>query len=404
MSTYFYRARDASGKAVKGTMNAETKDILISKLRKMGYMATQVTETRGMAGAESFFERIKPISAESMIIFNVQLSNMINAGVSILESLAILSDQLENKKLRDAVSDIKRNVESGDSFSQALARHPRIFSKLFVNMVKAGEASGKLDTVLMRYAEFSENQADLKQKIQGALFYPIVLLCAGVTVMLFIVTFVIPQFAGIFAQSGIALPLPTLILYKTGLAIKRLWYVLFIFCIASWMAVKYYIKTDRGRLNIDRFKLKMPIFGALQRKAALSRFARTLGTLTASGVPILESLDITKDVVGNEVLTRVIIDTRRSVEKGERIASSLKVSEEFPQDTVQMIAVGEETGNLETMLNKISDFYEKSLGYTIKKITTILEPLFLLIMGSMVGFIMASMLLPIFDMIKTLKR
>lgn len=404
MPTYIYKARDTSGKLVKGIMEAIGREELVEKLHKMGFMATRVKEALPGVNIESIFGKVKRISTEDMIVFNVQLSNMINAGISILASLDTLQKQVENKKLKEIIGDISREIESGDSFSQALSRHPATFSRLFVNMVKAGEASGKLDIVLTRFSEFVEHQADLREKVKGALFYPAILLCAGITVTLFIVTFIIPQFAEIFIKTGISLPVPTLILYKIGMLIKHFWYLLGLLAIAVFIAVRRYVRTDKGRLNFDRFKLKLPIFGPLFRKSAISRFSRTLGTLVASGVPILESLGITKEVVDNEVMARVVENTRNCVEKGEKIAESLKISEEFPPAAVQMISVGEESGALDVMLNKISDFYDMSIGYTIKKLTAIIEPLFLLIMGGMVGFIMVSMLLPIFDMMKILRH
>ena len=404
MPTYIYKARDATGKLVKGTMDAATKDELTEKLHRMGYMITRFTETLPGINIESAFEKLKRISAEDMIIFNVQLANMINSGIPILVCLDTLDKQIENKNLRDTVGSVKRNLEAGDSFSQALAKHPAVFPKLFISMVKIGEASGKLDTVLTRFAEFVEKQEDLRQKIKSALFYPMILLFAGIAVTLFIVTTIIPQFAEIFMKVGIALPTPTLILYRVGTGIKRYWYLFALFTIIGAAGVRYYIRTASGRFNFDRFRLRLPVLGLLFRKVAISRFARTLATLVSSGVSILVSLDITKEVMGNEVLARVVGNARASVEKGEGIAESLKISEEFPPDTVQMISVGEETGNLDGMLNKISDFYDMSLGYTIKKLTTMIEPLFLVIMGGLVGFIMASMLLPMFDMVKILRH
>ena len=404
MPTYIYKARDATGKLVKGSMDATNRDELTEKLNRMGYMTTRVTEAISGIKIESAFEKFKRISTEDMIIFNVQLANMINSGIPILVCLDTLDKQIENKRLRETVGEIKRNLEAGDSFSQALTRHPRVFSKLFMNMVKVGEASGKLDTVLTRFAEYTERQADLNQKIKGALFYPIILLFAGIAVTLFIVTTIIPQFAEIFMKAGIRLPMPTMILYKVGTWLKHYWYVVGLVIIMACVAVRFYVRTRKGRLVFDRLTLKIPIVGSLLRKVCIARFSRTLATLVSSGVSILQSLDITREVIGNEVLGRVIGNVRGSVEKGEKIAEVLKVSEEFPADTVQMISVGEETGNLDGMLNKIADFYNMSIGYSIKKLTTVLEPLFLVIMGGMVGFIMASMLLPIFDMMKVLRH
>ena len=404
MPNYTYKARDGMGKPVKGIMSAASKDELVDKLHRMGYMTTSVVEAKSEIKIESFIEKLRPVSTEDMIMFYVQLSNMINAGIPILDSLKTLARQVDNRRLKTAIGEVSRSIEAGAHFSDALARYPHVFPKLFVSMVRAGEISGKLDMVSARYAEYFERQTDLKEKVKGALFYPLILLVAGVTVTLFIVTFVIPQFAVVFTKAGITLPLPTLILFKIGEGIKKFWHVGILSAIALWFGFKLYRNTQHGRLLIDRIKLKIPILGLLYRRSALSGFSRTLGTLTTSGVPILQSLDVTRDVVENEVLGRVITGARVSVEKGEKLSEFLKISNEFPPDVVQMVLVGEETGNLDTMLNKVADFYDMSVGYTIKKLTTALEPLFLLIMGGLVGFIMASMLLPIFDMIRVLRH
>ena len=303
-----------------------------------------------------------------------------------------------------AIKDVANRIEAGSTLSEALEFYPSIFPKLFINMAKAGEASGNLESVLMRYADFFENQEDIKQKVNGALFYPVILLCFGCTVMLFIVTFVIPKFAELYLRSGVRLPIPTLIVYKLGIVIKHYWYILIASAALILLAVRYYFKTEKGILLFDTIVLRIPVVGTLYRKVAISRFARTLSTLLGSGVPILQSLDITKEVLGNEVLARVMANAHAYVEKGEKLSEPLRVSGEFPPDVVQMIAVGEESGSLDAMLNKIADFYDMTIDYAIKKLTTIIEPVFLLIMGGMVGLIMASMLLPIFDMVKTLRH
>ena len=404
MSTYTYRARDTIGKLVKGTMDAASKEELIDKLRKMGYMTTQVTEALGGINIELSVEKFQRISTEDMIVFNIQLANMINAGMGLLTSLKGIRKQIENKRLRKVIGEVTRNIEAGDSFSDALARHPHIFSKLFINMVKVGEASGKLDVVLSRFAIFIEHQAGLKQKIRGALLYPVILMVASVAIIAFIISFVMPNFVRIFNQAGVDLPLPTMILYKLGIMVKEYWWLIILGIISIILGIGIYVKTGRGKLQFDNFKLKLPVIGSLTRKLAISRFARTLATMIESGVPILQCLDIVRDIIGNEVIAGVVKNTRESVEKGEEIAESLKISEEFPPDTVQMIAVGEKTGNLDGMLNKISDFYDKAIGYSIIKLTALLEPVFLVIIGAVVAFIMASMLLPMFDMVKTLRR
>ncbi len=404
MSIYSYKARDANGKRVSGTMESVSKAELIDKLHKMGYMTTNVTQAASGIQISSIFDRLKWVSSDDMLLFYIQLSNMINAGINILMSLSTLAKQIENKNLKEAIGSVSRQVESGSTLSQAFGAEPRMFTRLFVNMIKAGEASGNLDTVLMRYADFFEKQEELKQKIKGALFYPIILLCAGVAVMLIVVTFVIPQFAEIYLLAGIKLPIPTLIVYKAGMVIKHYWYLLVMLAIAILLGIRYYFKTERGTFLLDRLKLKLPIIGPLYRKLAIARFSRTLATLLGSGVPILESLDIVKEVTGNEVLAHVIANVKKGVEKGERMSETLKISEEFPPDVVQMVSVGEDTGALVEMLNKVGDFYDMAVDYAVKKLTVIIEPVFLVIMGVMVGCIMASMLLPMFDMVKTLRH
>jgi len=404
MPTYTYKARDASGKPVSGTMESASKAELIDKLHKMGYMATNVAQVMPGIQIGTVFDRLKRVGSDDMLLFYIQLSNMINAGITILMSLSTLAKQIENRNLKEAIGSVSRQVEAGSTLSQAFGAKPRMFKRLFVNMIKAGEASGNLDTVLMRYANFFEKEVDLKQKIKGALFYPIILLCAGVAVTLLIITFVIPQFAEIYLKAGIKLPIPTLIVYKAGMVIKHYWYLLAALVIAILLGIRYYFKTERGTFLLDTLKLKLPIIGPLYRKVAIARFARTLATLLGSGVPILESLDIVKEVTGNKVLALVITNVSKGVEKGERMSETLKISEEFPQDVVQMVLVGEETGALDEMLNKIADFYDMTVNYAVKKLTTIIEPVFLVIMGVMVGCILASMLLPMFDMVKTLRH
>jgi len=404
MPIFNYKARDTAGKAVSGSMEAATRSELIDKLQKLGFMATSVAETRGGGKGPSLNERFTRVGSGDLLMFYIELSNMISAGLPILTCLNTLHKQIENKRLKAAVGNVARQVESGSSLSQGFASESRIFQRLFINMIKAGEASGSLDTVLMKYAEFFEKQEDLKQKVAGALFYPVILLCAGITVSLFIVTFVIPQFAEIYMKAGIKLPLPTFIVYKTGIALKHYWLWMLIAAIALFIGVKIISRTPRAAFLIDSLKLRLPIVGSLYRKVIITRFTRTFATLFGSGVPVLEALDITKEVTGNEVIARVIDNVRKCVERGERISEPLKISEEFPPDVVQMISVGEETGALDTMLNKTADFYDMTVNYAVRKLTTIIEPVFLVIMGIMVGSILASMLLPIFDMVKTLRH
>lgn len=403
MHTYKYKARDSAGKLIQGNMEAISKSELTDKLHKLGYMVTQIGEFTPSLKVPSLGHLFQHISVEEVVLFNIQLANLINAGIPLLASLQTLGQQIENKKLRETVKEIARSVESGESLSEALSYQTQIFHPIFINMVKVGEASGKLDIILLRYAAYCEQQVELSQKIKGAVFYPAILLVAGISVALFIVTYILPQFVSIFLKAHVPLPLPTLIIYNIGIAIKQFWLSFLLTAIFMCLAVQYYVTTPFGRLQCDRLKLALPVLGSLFRKAAISKFGRTLGMLVSSGAPVLQSLEIVRGVVGNEVLARVVDQTRSAVEKGERISETLRVSREFPLDTVQMISVGEETGKLDEMLNKIALFYDRGVDYSVKKLTTLVEPLLLIFMGCLIGLIMASMFLPMFDMIKIIK-
>ncbi len=405
MPTFVYRARDDTGKQIKGTMQGRSTSELAKKLTDLGYLIIDITEQKGpvldLKGFQDKFQRVKP---NDIVMVNIQLANMISSGLTLLTSLRTLIKQIENRYLKKVFEEVYRSVEMGSNFSNAVAKHPRVFSELFVSMIQAGEASGTLDVVLNRLATFAEHDADLRHKIGAAFVYPIILVVVGSLVVMFMITFVLPTFVEIFKKAGVPLPLPTRVLYGFSIGIKKYWFLVVGGIGAAMFGFKAYAKTMAGKLQFDRFKLKIPVVGLLIRKISISRFSRTLATLVSSGVPILQALEIVERVVGNEVISRVIKSVREGVSKGEKIAEPLKISEEFPPDTIQMIAVGEETGSLDKMLNKISDFYDISIDYSVKKLTALLEPVFLLVMGSVVGFIVASLLLPMFDMMKTIRR
>jgi type IV pilus assembly protein PilC len=399
-----YRARDNTGKPVRGVIDALSDEEVAEKLHQMGYAPITITEVFAGLKLKQLEWNFRRIKTADIVMFNVQLANMLNSGLSVISSLDILQKQNENKRLGEVIGCVSRGVESGESFSQALSKHPRVFPNLLISMVKAAEASGDLGKVLNRYAEFAETQADLQRKIKEALFYPVILIAAATGVIVFIATVLIPKFVEIFTRAEIPLPLPTVILYGLGTAIRQFWYVIILAGVLAAFGIRRYVRTETGKFRFDKASLKLPILGPVVRKICISRFAHTLSTLIGSGVPILESLDIVSDVVNNQVLGRVIKQMRQSVEKGQRLAESLKVSEEFPADAVQMISVGEESGNLAKMLNKISDFYDRAAGYSIKKLVASLEPILLIVMGVIVAFTMASMLLPMFNMVKVLKH
>ena len=404
MGTFRYKARDQMGKLVEGAMEAATEHDLVEKLRKMGYVVTGIASAAGTVSLEEIFAGLVGARSEDAIFFNVQLSNMLDAGLPLLGSLRAISSQTENKRFKKIIEDITIKVEAGASFSEALQTHPAYFSKLAVSMIRAGEASGNLSLVLRRLAEFGEKELDLKEKVSSAVLYPFVLTVASIIVIIFIVTSIIPKFAEIFDRLNVPLPLVTRILNSFGITLRDHWHLFLLAVIALFLGARIFINTKSGRLWYDQMTLGAPLIGPLMRKAALSRFARTLATLFSSGVPILESLEILEGTIGNEVLARIITTLREAVRGGSKISEPLRISGEFPSDIVQMIAAGEETGNLDVMLNKVADLYDSAVGYSIKRMTALIEPLFILVMGGVVAMIMASILVPMFDMVKVLRR
>lgn len=406
MPTYTYKARNEIGEAIAGTMDAVSEVELIQKLKKLSCIPVRVEEGRSEVASEeekSFFFFKKGIKPDDMIAFTMQLSSMIDAGIPLLGALKVVCNQIANERLQEAISDITKTVTAGASFSEALSKHKNIFPPLYISMVRAGEATGKLDVVLSRFNIYFEKQEDLKRKVKEAMFYPIILMVTGVAVVLMIVTFVIPKFIDVFARANIDLPLPTQILFSLGIGLKSYWHVMLLVMGGCVFGFKRYVSRPEGQLKYDQFKLRIPGVGDLIRKHTVARFCRTLATLIESGVSILYALDILKDVVGNRVFYHLIIQARKSVERGERLDQPLKMSQEFPEDAVHMISAGEESGKLAYMLNKVADFYEKGVEHSVKKLTTLIEPLFIIIMGILVGFIMASMLIPMFDMVKTIQ-
>ncbi|MCK5580672.1 MAG: type II secretion system F family protein [Candidatus Omnitrophica bacterium] len=403
MQTFTYKARDEQGNLVRGKMEADSEGDLFGKLRERSFMPVRIEEAAGRIVKESAGERFQKVRAQEIILFSVQLAGMIDAGVTLLHSLNIIVKQTGNKNFKEIIKDIIQSVAAGSTFSDALNAHPGVFSKLYVGIVRSGEKGGSLNVALSRLAFYLEKQEDLRRKIQEALFYPSILFVSGLAVIVIIMTFVMPKFIEIFDRANVVMPLPTLILQKIGIGMQKFWYIFMAAALGVVVGVKAYISTNVGRLQVDRVILKVPVVGMLVRKIIVSRFCRTLATLVENGVPMLQSLDLMRDVVGNVVIANVVRDVRDNVEKGERLAKHLEASQEFPLDAVQIIAVGEETGKLSAMLNKVADFYDTTTGYSIKKLTTLIEPIFIVLMGGVVGFIMASLLLPLFDMVKTIR-
>lgn len=407
MAVFSYKGFDKSGRSLSGSLEAAGKEAAADLLRKSGLTVVSLEEKKGdidLKFIDDFLKKLTKVKTNDLVMITIQLANMLDAGIPLPTALNTLVEQTENARLKEAVADIYSEIKEGKSFSESLAKHNDIFSSLFINMVAAGEVSGNLDEVLKRLATFTEREAELKQKISAAMTYPVILIVAGVGVVAFVVTTVVPPFVKIFLEGGIPLPLPTLILYQLNNIIRAAWLYIIVGSIAGVIALKRWAKTPQGKVNIDTAKMKVPVWGDLSKKVEIARLTRTLAALLSSGVPMLQALQVTEKTIDLAPMATVVKNLGTAVSKGKSISESLKESKMFPAMPIHMIAVGEDTGTLEIMLNKIADFYDLATDYAIKKLTALLEPMFLVIIGGLVGFIFASILLPIFSMVKTLGR
>jgi type IV pilus assembly protein PilC len=404
MPSFAYQAKDASGKTVNGVIEAENERVLRTKLREMNYYVTGITQKGGgvlNSDLSAIFGRFKGVGEQSLVVFSRQFATMINAGLAMVRCLDVLSVQTEDSQLKPILIAIRRDVEGGATLANALGKYPRTFSPLFVNMVRAGELGGILDDVLNRLAGFLEKDFNLKKKVKSAMTYPIVILVMAVLIVLFLVTFILPTFVQMFESMQMKLPLPTQILISFTKAVRNplVDVVAITVLIVGFILFNRYVATPVGRRQFDAFKLKLPVFGMLIRKVAISRFCRTLGTLLQSGVPIMQALEIVGKASGNEVVAETVSKVRDSVREGESIAVPLQLSGLFPPLVTQMVSVGEETGNLDGMLAKIADFYDTEVDYMLAALTQLLEPLMILGMGFVVGFIVISIFLPLYQII-----
>src|ERR1700737_632977 len=412
MPSFAYQAKDASGKSVNGVIEAENERVLRAKLREMNYYVTGITQkqTVGLnADVGTMFGGIvgkfKGVSEQALVVFARQFATMINAGLAMVRCLDVLGIQTEDKNLKDVITAVRKDVEGGSTLANALGKFPKVFSQLFVNMVRAGKLGGILDEVLNRLATFLEKDYNLKKKVKAAMTYPGAILAMAVLIVFFLVTFIMPTFVQLFTGMNMKLPWPTKIMIAVTNGARN-WIVdLIIVAIAvvAFVLFRRYVSTPTGRLQYDKFKLKLPVFGTLIRKVAISRFCRTLGALLQSGVPIMQALEIVGKASGNEVIAETVGKVRESVREGESIAVPLNLSGLFPPLVTQMVAVGEETGNLDGMLAKIADFYDVEVEYMLASLTSLLEPLLILVMGFVVGFIVISVFLPLYQIIGNIK-
>jgi type IV pilus assembly protein PilC len=404
MATFAYSGRTRAGQTVTGERIADSIDGAVAALRREQILVTQINPVKeaakAAAGPKAF--KAKSVSAKNLAVFTRQFSVMIDAGLPLVQCLDILGSQEEDKNFSAVILATRSDVESGASLADAMKKHPKAFDALFTNMVAAGEAGGILDTILKRLATYIEKAVKLKSQVKSAMVYPVaVILIAGIVVGV-ILWKVIPTFANLFAGLGAQLPLPTRVVIAASNGLVRFGPFLIAGMFLGAWGVKAFYATPRGRTVIDGLLLKVPVLGSLLRKIAVARFCRTLSTLLASGVSILEALDITARTAGNAIVEDAILTTRKSIERGETIAAPLKETAVFPAMVVQMIGVGEATGALDTMLSKIADFYEEEVDVAVAGLLTLLEPIMIAFLGGVVGGIVIAMYLPIFDLISKL--
>ncbi len=401
-TTFVYKVRDGKGNLINGQIDGDGTAMVAGKLRQMGYVVIDLKE-KSLAQKDITLPFSNRIKTKDLTVFSRQFATMIGAGLSITRCLAILEEQTEQKALKKIIGEVLQDVEQGKALSDAMAKHPKAFPPIYINLVRAGETGGVLDTVLHRVAEHFEKEGSIKGKIKSAMAYPIAMFVFSILITFALITFVVPVFVDMFKNLGGDLPLPTKILLWMSSSIRSYWYILIPAVFGLGYGLRYYSGTVDGRSRLDRFKLNLPIFGGLIRKMAVSRFSRTLGTLMASGVPILQALDIVADSSGNTVVAGAVKNARVSIKEGETISKPLSEEKVFPPMVVQMIAVGEETGALDSMLAKIADFYDDEVSSMVDALTSIIEPLMILVMGGIVGAIIVSLYMPMFQIINLIK-
>ncbi len=402
MPVYSYTFRDGSGGLQKGTAEAETEDILRKRFEEQGFTVTEIAVIKG---AKTKKVRSGKVKLADLAVFCRQFSTMVDAGVSLVRCLDVLGRQTQNPKLKRILIDIGERVESGESLSRAMQRHPRAFSNLFIGLIKAGEIGGVLEESLQRLSQFLEKDVELRRKVKSALTYPTLVIIAAVGIVIFLVTWVVPQFAQLFKDIGLKddqFPAMTKFLIDLSENFKKNWLIIIIAVVGITFAWRVFVNTRFGRRTADRMKLKIPVFGKLHHKICMARFSRTMGTLLTSGVPILQAMETVAGTVGNTIMADAVLEARARIREGDRIGDPLEASRMFPPMVVHMIGVGEESGSLDYMLQKIADFYESEVEATLASLTAALEPVLIVFLGFVVGFIVIAMFLPLVKVIEGL--
>jgi type IV pilus assembly protein PilC len=402
MPVFGYTFRDASGGSQKGTAEAESEEVLRKRFEEQGLTITEVTMIRAKGPRRKNYGKVK---LSNLAVFCRQFSTMVDAGVSLVRCVDVLGQQTQDPKLRRILIDIGERVEGGESLSRAMQRHPRTFSNLFIGLVRAGEVGGVLEEALQRLSQFLESDVALRRKVKSAMTYPVLVAIMATGITTFLVMWFIPQWVNILKDLGLkedSLPAPTKFLINVSHALWTKWYWIIGIIILIYVAFKLFVSTRLGRRVTDRVKLKVPIFGKLHHKICMARFSRTMGTLLTSGVPILQAMETVAGTVGNSIMADAVMEARARIREGDRIGDPLEASRLFPPMVVHMIGVGEESGSLDFMLQKIADFYESEVESTLQSLTAALEPIMILCLGFVVGFIVISMFLPLASAISQL--
>jgi len=403
MPNFAYTAIDSNGRTVHATMEADTEQLVLSKLRDQSMHCTDIKKVGKSAGLLKSSWGKKKVKPKAIVIFSRQFATMIDAGIPILRCLDILTNQTKDPALRPALEQVTNDVRGGLTLNESLAKHPDVFSKLYINMIRAAEVGGILDQILDRLAAFLEYESEVRSKIKGAMMYPILVLIFSVIMLFALFTFVLPKFKEIFAGMNIKLPVVTKTLFAIGDFCQSSWWMILIGAAVAFVAFKQWGKTPKGRYQIDYMKLKFPIVGEISLKMSIARFTRTFGTLISSGVPMMRSLEIVGETLNNRVLAEAIDNTRNSIREGQKLSEPLAKSGLFPNMVTCMIDVGEESGRLSDMLVKVGDFYDQEVEAIVKGLTSMIEPMLIIFMGCVVGFIAISVMTPMFKLVSGIK-
>lgn len=395
MAKYKYRVMNSDGEKINGSYEADSKEQVIDYISANGYYPLKVEEVIESKNIQVKF--VQKVKLKDLAVFCRQFYTMLNAGVPILTCLEILSEQIENEKLRKATRQVQEEVKKGGILSEAMKKHEKVYPNLLVSLVASGEASGNLDSIMLRMATHYEKENKINNKVSSAMVYPMVLSFVAVAAVVFILTYVMPTFMDIFSESGTELPWSTKLLLGMSEGIKNYWFILMIIVISIVMGLRIYLRTDQGKMMLSELKLKLPVIKELNQMIIVSRFTRTLSILISSGLPLISALEMVSQVAGNKVAENALIKVKDKVMIGENLYSSMKETNVFPTMLYSMIKIGEDTGSLDDILNKTADFYDEELENTIQKSVAFIEPLLIVVMGLTIGFIVISIMLPMFD-------